>query len=772
MSRVAALLACALAALLALAAPAGADVFSSISLVSADPFEQATYAHDPAISGNGRYVAFDGEFGGLSGVFRAELVSNAGGHLYTAAIEPVAVGAPGTPAGSAELPSISKTGQYVSFTTLAALAPENDTNVAPDVYVRNMDVPESQPCAEETVLQPLQPCAFTLVSAVSGSTQGLSYEFSGALADEAERYGSEAAGRSAITADGEQVVFVTTAASNLAGAGTPSLQVAVRNLRSGVTELVSVEYDPATGAPAIDPETGQPRPVATQREGGFSGAVYTQGGPPAFRAEEPYTLTAGVGASISADGSTVAWMGQNVAEQARTLPDEKLYPLYSEPLWRRIGDGPQTPTLRVTGGSDPANPACVASGETELPPVASASDPCQGPFNTQVVPQTGVWGGTRGDVVPRLSAEGWKVAFIATAPLVSLGQDFGVDPASRHSDLYVANMHEGLTRDQALTQLTELASGDESAFATNAMIIDFGISPDGNQIAFTTKRTVFPLGSPAYVSAPQARPGLLELFDVDLEDDTLTRVTTGYEGGASEHPLASLVQGQEDQYLQEEDGALSPSFSTGGETLVFASTASNLVYGDGNTPSPKDTQFDGSDAFAVQRELFGATPTPEAISEAPANPTLEPSWSLGLTAASQSNGTVTLYVETPVTGALQVRASGQIVVHSTRLVRVAHSSKRKRVAKTSRVSKQVAAANAQADGAEGTTAVTLTLSPAYRALAARSGGFAATVQVTFTAPGAAPLRKSIEVAFVRKPAKAASATTARKRKRAKAGAGR
>src|ERR1700736_4118407 len=80
--------------------------------------QQAQYAHDPAISGNGRYVAFDGAIGGISGVWRRD--------LQTGEVQPVAVGrqVPGSEACEsahapceAELPSISADGNYVSFTT-------------------------------------------------------------------------------------------------------------------------------------------------------------------------------------------------------------------------------------------------------------------------------------------------------------------------------------------------------------------------------------------------------------------------------------------------------------------------------------------------------------------------------------------------------------------------------------------------------------------------------------------------------------------------------
>jgi hypothetical protein len=752
---------CAAALPAVVCAPAGADVFKTISLVSDEDVlsagglcgacEQAVYAHDPAISGNGRYVAFDGYFDGLTGVWRRD--------LQTGEIDPVAVGEAETPAGSAELPSISENGQYVSFTTTAALTPENDQNIGPDVYVRDMGVAEAQPCAEEEALEPLQPCAFTLVSALSGSMHGLSYEYV-AEGDES-LYGSLAAGRSALSANGQKVVFVTTAASNLDGEKTPPLEVAVRDLETRQTELVSVMYDPATGRP--ESEDGRPKavPAVEETANRAFGAVDSTGVPPSFESPHPYRPTPQVAASISADGTTVAWLGQDVGAQAQTLPSETLRPEYSEPLWRRIAAGPEAPTRRVTGGYDPANPACIASGEKVLPLTPSASDPCQGPFAT--TNQYGIWTGGEGDTVPRLSADGYTVAFIANAPLVTLGNDFGAEKATRHGDLYVADMHEGLTRVQALTPLTELASGNETDAATNAPIEDFAISPDGLQVAFATRRIVFPLGSPAYVSAPATVPGMLELFDVDLTNQTLTRVTHGYEGEASEHPHE--VNDEEDQYLNPGDGALSPSFSNSGEQLVFSSTASNLVYGDGNTPPLKSTGSDGSDVFLVEREVFSINPTPQSISPPPPGPLVEPSWSLGVTAVSLANGTVRLYAELPAAGTLRALASAMVTVRST-VKRKVHGKITSVGVHETVLTRQIAAGTykALASGG-GLGSLLLTLSPSYRSLAARAGGLSAAVSVTFTAAGHPPLRESLAVTFASKVTKKKAAKKTKKAKK-------
>ncbi len=196
----AAALVCALAAALAAPVSAGADVFGSISLVSESPSQQVLYAHDPAISGDGRYVAFDGSFGGIAGVWRRDLA--------TGAVEQVA-------GGGAELPSISEDGRYISFTTNEGASLTEITDGLPDehpkqetvnVYVRDMEipVPKSGHC------EPLpQQCPFTVASAPSGSGEPLRY------AGTSTSTGSVAIGRSALSADGQEVAFVTTAVSNL-----------------------------------------------------------------------------------------------------------------------------------------------------------------------------------------------------------------------------------------------------------------------------------------------------------------------------------------------------------------------------------------------------------------------------------------------------------------------------------------------------------------------------------------------------------------------------
>lgn len=737
---------------------ASADVFGPISLVSTSTREQAGFAHDAAISGDGRYVAFDGVFAGKHGVWRRDLQSGA----VVAVAE-----------GDGALPSISEDGQYVSFTTTARLAPNDDINEAPDVYVRNMSLEDSSQATPACEAEELgltigghgQSCPFVLVSAVDGKAEGLNYEGSGP-----SRLGAVAGGRTAISGNGRQVVFVTTAISNLLDRlvkSTPAMQVAVRDIETQQTQLVSVRVDPATGAPAVDPETGGPEAVSGQE--GFAGAVYSDGGevPPPFKGSEPYALTPPLGASISADGSTVAWMGVNIPEQAKLLPGETLKGRYTEPLWRRIGEGPQAPTRRITGGSDPESPACIADGEQLL--AETRSNPCQGPFyvGAGTENEPGIWkaGGTE-NFVPQLSADGYTVAFLAQAP--TLARTEGFASGLRNTDLYVANMHPGLTRSEALQPLTELASGSESDLATTGSIVDFGLCPDGRQVAFSTQRTQFPLGVPAFVSTPMAVPGMSELFDVDLTDSTLTRVTGGFEGGPAEYPHQETGAGTSPYGLG--DGALSPSFSDDGDLLAFASTAANLVYGDGNTPplvegQLKKTEFDGSDAFLVNRIPFLPTPTETHLSGAPNELPSGPEWRLGVTAATLANGQLRLYVTVP--GAGRLKAGAKSVIRIERGSHAAKTSARRRAGHAHKatvlVTKGVASTVRSVPSSGGMVQLTLTLAAPYRSLASASNGLPATVTVQFAAAGHGTLSQTITASFKRK------AKIAKKHKRPRRG---
>ncbi len=297
----------------------------------------------------------------------------------------------------------------------------------------------------------------------------------------------------------------------------------------------------------------------------------------------------------------------------------------------------------MTGGSDPLTAGCEASGETVSPRAESLADPCQGPFNTSGgrlgAGSAGLYAGAPAvNFIPRLSADGQKVAFIATAHYIPSGEESSATEGA--TDLYVADMAAGLTRVQALRRVTAVSGGDS---ARGGAIVDFTISPDGTQVAFSSARTVFDLGTLSLVSPPEAEALAQQLYEGDLSNGTLTHVTIGYEGqrteslGANNKPTGS------------------PDFSADDSLLAFSSPLFNLVYGDGNS---------ADDAFAVQKVIFRDEPPTQVISPAPPNPAVEPVWQLSVTATPGSSGGATVYVDVPGAGSLRSTARGTIKITS------------------------------------------------------------------------------------------------------------
>ena len=256
------------AAALVAATPAGAD-FGPVQMISGGAAQPADRAEATALSADGRFVAFQGVVGGLDGVFERNLETGALGQV--AATDAYL---PGVAERRATAPSLSADGRFVSFSTRAPLDPVNDSGSTPDVYVADMSY---------------SPPVYELASARDGcdpqaqSGCGLAYQGAG---------GAIATGRVAISADGTRVVFVTSAAADLGTAAgvVPAGQVVLRDLAADTTTLVSVERDPQTGL-----MTGEPVLEGT--------AVLGE------------NLAASRGASISADGTTVAWLGRGVPEQ-------------------------------------------------------------------------------------------------------------------------------------------------------------------------------------------------------------------------------------------------------------------------------------------------------------------------------------------------------------------------------------------------------------------------------------------------------------------------
>ncbi|MDO8188661.1 hypothetical protein Q5424_17185 [Conexibacter sp. JD483] len=644
-------------------------------VMSATSTQQAEVATAPALSQDGRFVVFEGTYAGKAGVWRKR-VGDGG-------IELVAEGA--------GAPSISADGRWVAFTTAVALAPDLDRNTADDVYVRDMDL-----AADATG-------AYTLASALDGADSGLLY---------GPGAGSRTAPRGAISADGRSVVFTVTSTSNLADGGaaptTPAGQVAVRRLDTRETILVSTAIDPATRE-----QTTAPAPNGT------------------VRANMAPT------ASISADGTTVAWFGAYVAEQTRTVANEAAaQPInrdgYAEPLWRRVADGPTAPTRRVTGGGDPFNAACPADGAVtpdDGSAVVHGQNPCDGPFailrvgSATGVPGTLVQAGDLPSVpqaAPQLSADGWTTAILASVPL----RDTTVLPMDQiaASNAYVVDMRPGLSRWQALRPLTKWAAVSSANSLLGASIDTISISPDGTHVAFTTARGAFPLSPPLLLDPPLARASGANLYDVDLRTGTMRRATRTFGGD----PVGTGSPGGLAY------GSYQPTYSGDDRRIAFGSGADDLFYGDGN---------EAADVFVIDWSdpLQGPGPPLEQLSPPPANVVLRPSWKLGVTASSRRDGRVSLQVVVPGAGKLSARA--------VTVVRARTSSTGARARRRARARRVVAAQARAVAGTPGLIVLPLRASRRFVAATRRGRGLAATVTVAFALRSGRTLRTTVAVRF-------------------------
>jgi len=545
------------AALVASPADAGASYdngFDSVPgafLVSADydRLEQGDDASSfAAISADGRYVAFQTRARNFfadddpdppgryraGGVFRFD--------LQTRALRKVADGnlfEEGTNAflrRGASNPSISANGRYVAFSTAERLVP-TDVNEYIDVYVRDMDVPPPPggACAA------LAGCPFRLVSARNGGEEPAAYgvpqfPFPGS------NPGAEVSRGVAISADGQRVAFRTEAPSDLpasATTDTPAGQIFVRDLASHSTTLVTAVREPGTGQ-----MTGQPA-----------------GG--------------GLGAAISADGTTVAWTGDNAAAQTRMLGGEPTSASEDYYLWRRIADGAGAPTRRITGIADPDDPACAAM-EAANPGMTTSfnqtsTGPCYGPLTDQESLPASI-----ANQLPVLSGDGYTVAFLTGSgprPDVTTGSGL---------DLYLTKMSPGLSRKQATTELTR--DGTSTSPALAASIEGIAMTADGRHLALATVRTNFTLPALHLVGEPRSVANVRDLYAIDLDAGAIERVTHSSDDGDA-------------------NGDVDPHFtlSADGGRIAFISFAGNLFFGDANQRP---------DAFVITREVEPAAKGP------------------------------------------------------------------------------------------------------------------------------------------------------------------
>jgi hypothetical protein len=703
---------------------------------------QADYAYDPAISGNGRYVAFTGSVASRPGVYRKDLLT---GELQLVA--------PGQASGA---PSISDNGQYISFTTsddLATGEPAGGESCG-NVYVRDMSRSVQETVREvvgrQVIEYAAQPGAYELASAASESESVLQYEPS---TSPGRPCGAASANRVALSGNGEEVAFTILSSSDLTGpcvsapqlhCPTPAGQVAVRDLHTKTTTLVSVTSASLGGKPEPVPSGAalmSTSAVGTVRLNGASVIL-------------PDSAST---AAISADGSTVAWMGIDVPAQAPVsggVPDPSVPDGYAEPLWRQISSGPATPTLRVLAGQDTSAPGCppaCAGGldlgwDTQELNEYTGLAPAFGSYIAAATNSEGFSGGGFGGpleaVTPQLSENGGKVAILSTQPDYGDDPDFGLLSQTQvpTANAFVVNMAPGLTRAQAITRLTAWASLNFKNNALAGSVTSIALSPDGSRVAFTTARTTFPLSPPALVTPPLSQVSQGQLYEANLQAGTLALVSFGFDG----QPARSNVY--------------AAALSDDGQRIALSSGAENLAYGAVNT---------GSDVFVTEEIDPPLLAGQQSLTEPPSGPALAPQWRLSATVSpAPGGGALLLDVSVPGAGALYASAEAAVPVataRGSRLRKAGRSRKtsraprandsrksnrsRKGVAGTAKIAaRQVAHASLGTSGAQ---VVQLRLTPAsrYRSLLSDKGGLYATITLTFTASGHPRLTRTLQASF-------------------------
>jgi hypothetical protein len=679
----------------------------SESAATSTEFQSAT---EPVLSADGQWVAFEGENEGTAGVWERDgqtgalapvaTVSASGGSLFTP-----------PPTG----PSVSANGQFVAFTSETDPDPTNivlpatDMN-CPEVYVRNMAIAAGQPGA------------FTLVAALDGGTTPITFAgcFVHGQNGDLLIAGAQAAPGVAISADGSEVAFTVDSASNLGlpatdvptACGQPDTtcqsQVAVRNLDTDTTTVVSVT---PTGVPTPD---GGAYPSATSYPSSSWGEEDDQAKDMQSVADVPAST-----AAISADGSTVAWMGTNLPEQlpagaagdvtAGMSGDTHLIDGSDpagqevEPLWRRISGPDAGQTTRLLAGA-----GLSFFGYTAWYSQDNSSDEPAIEGGSAEVADPGT---------PALSADGDEVVVTAEAPsavrLAVLDQDLSFFQPL-HGDLYAIDMSDPSA--PGVTPLTQIVSDvasdgtDSSTDEVSGTVADPAISPNGKEIAFETDRTQFSLASPTLISPPVQYTAKSETYVVDLSTGTLQLATSTYDD-------------------------LAPDGSSGLESVDDAgdvaveSSATNLVYGNVN--------LDGPEAY-----LLGNTPQPTAVATETlsAVPRLVNQgvggsrWAISASASARRTGTVRLRVSVPGSGVVRALATAQ-------LPRGGRSVPRKRIP-----FRLVGTARAVARR-KSILRFTLTLDRADRRYAEGRHGLYARVSVRFTAPGRGTVRQTVPATF-------------------------
>jgi WD40-like Beta Propeller Repeat len=535
----------------------------------------------PVISRDGRFIAYRAESSILLGpspnpgeAFTSGIVRK---DLVTGAVDLVTT--PGADTGT----SISADGRYVLFESNRQLVPA-DTNRRTDVYVRDMTRPVTDVEAYDLVSSLDGPARSPVYSSTSG----------GGRAGEAG-FG--------LSADGRTAVFWTDSESNLPAGGTtpaPRSQVFVRALDRDETRLVTRDKSDPTvpGTPVAPTLTDSPQPV------------------------------------ISGDGNVVAWQDTNAAPQTRILAGEG--PAAAHYLWRDMTTGPSGVTRRLTGISDPDDPACPSDAVYE--PSQTATGPCYGPFASPEA-QEGISPQPSGQSLS-ISHDGRRVLFASNA------QRRPFDPVTDRQGVYVVDMTPGLSRKQATREPVSLPR----SVATLRPIVEATLSSDGRYVVFTSRNNAFD-GPRPVGSFQSGELSATNVFVLDLAANTVERATRSPDGGDYLGRIQDPEIGTRD-----DTGVTGLTVTPDASTIGFQAADGTLFVGDAN----------GVIDVQVVRRATPFTPvaiaTPQASERIPPPPRVRPLRAvhpvIGFIRLGRG-GVAILTVRVPAAGRLSARASGR-----------------------------------------------------------------------------------------------------------------
>jgi WD40-like Beta Propeller Repeat len=559
---------------------------------------------NPAMSRDGRYVVFRTESLDLLGPSPDPNIPYTQGlvrkDLLTGALEPI--GPPGT-GGS---PSISADGRYVLFESTTQLVP-GDTNTRSDVYVRDMTRAVTDAGAYE------------LVSSLDGPEQAPVYATGGS------RAGQRGFG---LSSDGRTAVFWTEGQSNLPAGGnatTPRAQVFVRYLDRDGTRLVTRDKaDPTLPGTPVPPS----------------------GGDPASAAPNP---------ALSGNGTAVAWLDTNPVRQVRYLNGEPTVGAAAGAafLWRDLTGGLAASARRLTGISDPDDPACPADFayvESE-----TATGPCYGPFTTSDAQQLSSVAATNQPL--SISDDGRRVAFISPAHRRPF------NPAFDRGGAYVVDMTPGLSRKQGTREPVSLSKALYELRPIQAV----DLSGDGRHLIISSKSNTFDGPRPIGVFQTGELTAT-NVFVVDLGAGSIERATRGFDGSDYLGTLVDPLAGG----IHNDTLVANLSASDDASTIAFDAADGNLFVGDAN--GVQDVQVVREAPTFSPGIVPPAASPPAVLPDAKVTP-LKPIHPIIGYVVIGRHGVATVRVRVPSAGRLSAEAKGRagrrrvLVGKATRRVR-------------------------------------------------------------------------------------------------------